>query len=151
MLIAFVIGIVLNLLKVNTYVPEVSTFSSHFSGMVTPLSMTILGMKMAEIKITSLFKSWRMYYVCVLKLILFPTVIVALLLAVDTVFSSNIIDNSVILGFFIAFAMPTAGLASTFADGFGGDTENAVSMTLGTTVLSILTIPVLYWILSYLL
>ena len=150
-LIAFVIGIVLNLLKVNTYVPEVSTFSSHFSGMVTPLSMTILGMKMAESKFASLFKSWRMYYVCALKLILFPTTIVGLLLAVDKIFSVNIIDNSVILGFFIAFAMPTAGLASTFADGFGGDTENAVSMTLGTTVLSTLTIPLLYWILSYLL
>ncbi len=150
-LIAFIIGIVLNLLKVNTYIPEVSTFSSHFSGLVTPLSMTILGMKMAEIKFTSLFKSWRMYYVCALKLILFPTIIVGLLLAVDKIFSVNIIDNSVILGFFIAFAMPTAGLASTFADGFGGDTENAVSMTLGTTLLSILTIPILYWILSYLL
>ena len=106
---------------------------------------------MAEIKFISLFKSWRMYYVCALKLILFPTVIVGLLLAVDKIFGVNIIDNSVMLGFFIAFAMPTAGLASTFADGFGGDTENAVSMTLGTTVLSTLTIPVLYGVLSYLL
>ncbi len=149
-LIAFVIGIILNLLKVNTYVPEISTFSSHFSGLVTPLSMTILGMKMAEIKFVSLFKSWRMYYVCALKLILFPCVIVALLLVAKR-FGASMFDANVILGFFIAFAMPTAGLASTFADGFGGDTENAVSMTLGTTVLSILTIPVLYWILSYLL
>ena len=150
-LIAFIIGIVLNLLKFNTYIPEVSTFSSHFSGLVTPLSMTILGMKMAEIKFTLLFKSWRMYYVCALKLILFPTIIVGLLLAVDKISSANTIDKHVILGFFIAFAMPTAGLASTFADGFGGDTENAVSMTLGTTLLSIFTIPILYWILSYLL
>lgn len=149
-LIAFVIGIILNLLKVNTYVPEISTFSSHFSGLVTPLSMTILGMKMAEIKFVSLFKSWRMYYVCALKLILFPCVIVALLLVAKR-FGASMFDANVTLGFFIAFAMPTAGLASTFADGFGGDTENAVSMTLGTTVLSILTIPVLYWILSYLL
>ena len=150
-MIAFVIGIILNLLKVNTYIPEISTFSSHFSGLVTPLSMTILGMKMAEIKVVSLFKSWRMYYVCALKLMLFPCVIVALLLAVKQIFNVGMFDANVILGFFIAFAMPTAGLASTFADGFGGDTENAVSMTLGTTVLSILTIPVLYWILSYLL
>lgn len=150
-LIAFVIGIILNLLKVNTYIPEISTFSSHFSGLVTPLSMTILGMKMAEIKVVSLFKSWRMYYVCALKLMLFPCVIVALLLAVKQIFNVGMFDANVILGFFIAFAMPTAGLASTFADGFGGDTENAVSMTLGTTVLSILTIPVLYWVLSYLL
>jgi predicted permease len=150
-LIAFIVGIVLNLLKVNTYIPEVSTFSAHFSGLVTPLSMTILGMKMAEIKFVSLFQSWRMYYVCAMKLILFPCVIVALLLAIKPIFRDSIMNNSVVLGFFIAFAMPTAGLASTFADSFGGDTENAVSMTLGTTVLSILTIPVLYWALSYLL
>lgn len=150
-LIAFVIGIIFNLLKVNTYVPEMSTFSAHFSGLVTPLSMTILGIKMAETKLISLFKSWRMYYVCALKLILFPAVVVGLLLVVHKMFGLNIIDNSVILGFFVAFAMPTAGLASTFADGFDGDTENAVLMTLGTTVLSILTIPVLYWVLLCLL
>ena len=148
-LIAFIVGVVLNLMKVNTYIPEISTFSSHFSGLVTPLSMTILGMKMAEIKFVSLFKSPRMYYVCSMKLVAFPCIILALLLAAKHL-GAGIVDDSIILGFFIAFAMPTAGLASTFADGFGGDTENAVSMTLGTTVLSILTIPIIYWVLSYL-
>jgi predicted permease len=150
-LIAFIVGAVVNLLQVNTYVPEISTFSTHFSGLVTPLSMTILGMKMAEIKFSSLFQSWRMYYVSAVKLILFPCVAVALLLAVKHLCSIAILDNNVILGFFIAFAMPTAGLASTFADSFDGDTKNAVSMTLGTTLFSILTISVLYWTLSYLL
>ena len=56
---------------------------------------------------------------------------IGLPLTVDKIFSVNIFDNSVMLGFFIAFAMPTAGLASTLADEFGGDTENAVSVTLG--------------------
>ena len=148
-LIAFIVGVVLNLMKVNTYIPEISTFSAHFSGLVTPLSMTILGMKMAEIKFVSLFKSPRMYYVCSMKLVAFPCIILALLLAAKHL-GAGIVDDSIILGFFIAFAMPTAGLASTFADGFGGDTENAVSMTLGTTVLSIFTIPIIYWVLSYL-
>ena len=150
-LIAFIVGAIVNLLQVNTYVPEVSTFSTHFSGLVTPLSMTILGMKMAEIKFSSLFQSRRMYYVSAVKLILFPCVIVALLIAAKKICNITILDNNVILGFFIAFAMPTAGLASTFADGFDGDTKNAVSMTLGTTLFSILTISVLYWTLSYLL
>ena len=148
-LIAFIVGVVLNLMKVNTYIPEISTFSAHFSGLVTPLSMTILGMKMAEIRFVSLFKSPRMYYVCSMKLVAFPCIILALLLAAKHL-GAGIVDDSIILGFFIAFAMPTAGLASTFADGFGGDTENAVSMTLGTTVLSIFTIPIIYWVLSYL-
>ena len=149
-LIAFVIGVILNLTNVATYVPEVLTFSNHFSGLVTPMSMTILGMKLAEVKFTSLFKSWRMYYVCAMKLIIFPSIIVALIFTLKQLGVSGM-DNNAILGFFIAFAMPTGGLASTFADGFKGDTENAVIMTLGTTVLSIVSIPVLYWAMSYLL
>ena len=59
--------------------------------------------------------------------------------------------EGIILGVFVAFAMPTAGLSATFADEFGGDTENAVVFTLGTTVLSVLTIPTLYWLLNLLL
>lgn len=56
--------------------------------------------------------------------------------------------KSVILGVFVAFAMPTAGLSATFADEYGGDSENAVVFTLGTTVLSVITIPALYWLVN---
>ena len=150
-LIAFVIGIILNLLKVKDYVPEISTFSTHFSNIVTPISMTILGMKMGGVQVLSLFKSWKTYYVSALKLVAFPVVIVAILFAFKAIFTNGLVDADMIIGVFIAFAMPTAGLASTFADGFNGDTENAVAFTLGTTILSILTIPVLYWLLCVLL
>ena len=150
-LIAFVIGIILNLLKVKDYVPEISTFSTHFSNIVTPISMTILGMKMGGVQVLSLFKSWKTYYVSALKLVAFPVLIVAILFAFKAIFTNGLVDADMIIGVFIAFAMPTAGLASTFADGFNGDTENAVAFTLGSTILSILTIPVLYWLLCVLL
>ena len=147
-LIAFVVGIVLNLLNVKSYVPEIVTYSDYFSGIVTPISMTILGMKLASIKFSSLFTSARTYYVSALKLIIFPTIIVLIMFAFKA-FMSGLIDNDVILGFFIAFSMPTAGLASTFADTFQGDTESAVTLTLGTTILSILTIPALFGLLNF--
>ncbi len=145
-LIAFVVGIVLNLVRITDYIPEVITFSDHFKGIVTPISMTILGMKLGAIQIRSLFTSRKIYYVSLLRLVLSPAVIVALLLLARPLFPS-LMNSDFILGFFIAFAMPTAGLASTFADTFNGDTENAVRMTLGTTILSVLTIPALYWLL----
>ena len=144
-LIAFVVGVILNLLNVKAYVPEISTFSTHFSNVVTPLSMTILGMKMGGVNFLDLFKSWKTYYVAALKLIIFPVIIVGILFAARALFSNGVIGADIILGVFIAFAMPTAGLASTFSDQFDGDTQNAVSFTLGTTVLSIVTIPILYW------
>lgn len=142
-LIAFVVGIIANLLNVKGCVPEVATYSTHFSNLVTPISMTILGMKMGGIKFLELFKSWKTYYVSALKLVAFPIIIVSIVFALNQI--TELIAADMVLGVLIAFAMPTAGLASTFSDNFGGDTENAVAFTLGTTVLSIITIPLLYW------
>lgn len=146
-LIAFAIGLILNLTNIKSYIPEVVSYSDHFSGIVTPVSMTILGMKLAAVKLPTLFTSTKVYYVSVLKLIICPTVIVSLLFAARML-AGNIINSDVITGFFVAFAMPTAGLASTFADTYGGDTDSAVRFTLGTTIFSILTIPALFGILS---
>lgn len=146
-LIAFVIGIFLNLLNIQKYIPEITTYSTHFSGIVTPISMTILGMKMGDIKLLSLFNNWKTYYVSLLKLIVFPIAIVGILLGIDVIFPNKIIDSGFIMGVFISFAVPTAGLASTFSDQFDGDTEGAVAFTLGTTMLSVITIPILYWLL----
>ena len=145
-LIAFIIGIILNLVKIKQYVPEVATFSTHFSNIVTPISMTILGMKMGGVKILELFKSWKTYYVSAIKLIILPTIAMAFLFALRAIFQGGVVDSSMILGAFIAFATPTAGLASTFSDNFNGDTEGAVAYTLGSTLLSVITIPVLYWL-----
>lgn len=149
-LIAFIVGIIFNLLNVKQYVPEIATYSTHFSNIVTPISMTILGMKMGGVKFLSLFRSWKTYYVSALKLVAFPVAIVAVLFAFKAIFTNGLVNSDMIIGVFIAFAMPTAGLASTFSDRFDGDTENAVAFTLGTTILSILTIPVLYWVLCLL-
>ncbi len=146
-LVAFVLGCVCNLLGVAKAVPEVKTFSGHFSNIVTPISMTIIGMKLGAISFKTLFSSGKLYYVSLLKLVVFPMAITAALFAVKLI-PINVDWQSIILGMFVAFSMPTAGLAATFADEFGGDTENAVIFTLGTTVLSVITIPTLYYLVN---
>ena len=147
-LIAFFIGLLLNVLGVKTYVPEISTYAGYLGGLVTPLSMIILGMKLGGVNILKVFTSWKTYYVAALKLIVVPAIIVAVAFMFRNAF---VFGDDLILGVFIAFALPTAALATTFADSFGGDEKNAVSFTLGTTILSIATIPFLYWLLLALL
>ncbi|MBQ8876097.1 MAG: AEC family transporter [Clostridia bacterium] len=149
-LIAFAIGIVLNLCDVQKYIPEVATYSGHFRNLVTPISMTILGMKMAGVKMLSLFTSWKTYYVSALKLVVFPVLIVGVLLATKAVFGGGLVSEDFILGAFVSFATPTAGLASTFSDTHNGDSRSAVAFTLGSTILSVATIPLLYWRLCFL-
>ena len=150
-LIAFILGIACNVLNVNSYVPEVSVFSTHFSNIVTPISMTIMGIKLAESEILTLFKSVKTYYVSFLKLVAFPIVIVAVLFIGRASLGAHLFSADIILGAYIGFAMPTAGLAPTFADNFHGDTESSVAFTLGSTLLSVLTIPLLYWMICALL
>lgn len=145
-LLAFIAGVGLNLLQVDSVLPELQTYATHFSGIVTPLSMLVLGMKLAEVPMKRLLTSGRMYYVSGLRLVLYPVVAAGVMLLVNLVPVLNLgVDG--VLAFFLAYAMPVAGLASAFADQFGGDGENAVILTLGSTVLSVATIPVLYWVL----
>lgn len=145
-LIAFVIGVVLNLMGVPTLVPELQTYATYFSNIVTPISMVVLGMKLAGVQMSRLFNSWRMYYVSAFRLVVFPAVIAAILMLLRGIPVLSI-NSDMIIGFFVAVAMPTAGLASAFSDQYHGDTDNAVIFTLGTTILSVATIPVLYWVL----
>lgn len=143
-LIAFVAGLILNLVDIGAYIPEVVSYAGYFSGVVTPLSMTILGMKLGGIKLSSLFTSVKSYYVSALKLIVFPVIAMALFLLADLLFQ---VGDASIYAMFISFATPAATLSSAFADQHDGDIEGAATYTLGSTVLSVLTIPVLYWIL----
>ncbi len=149
-LIAFLLGVVCNLISATDHVPEIGKFSHEFSNIVTPISMTIIGMKMGGVRFLSLFKGWKPYYVSALKLVVFPVIIVGVLFLFRT-FASELATAEVILGAFISFATPTAGLTSAFADIYDGDTENAVAFTLGSTIFSVVTIPVLYWLLCVLL
>ncbi len=143
-LIAFILGIIVNLTGVTNYVPEVATYSNYFSNIVTPLSMVILGVKMAEVNVVSMFTKRALYYVSSIKLIAMPIVSVALAYLLTLAFK---LDVAIIMATFFAFAVPTAGLSSTFADNYDGDSEGSVILTLGSTILSVITIPIIYWVL----
>lgn len=140
--IAFIISIPLNLLNVKSYVPEIETYSGWLNNLVTPLAMTVLGMKMGGIKFSAIFSSKRMYVVSFAKLVLFPVVGIALTFLITLLLPSERVN--LVLCAFICFATPTAALASTFADQNGGDSQGAAIYTLGTTLLSVITIPLLY-------
>lgn len=141
--LAFIIGLAVNLSKVCNYVPEISLFANHLSGVVTPISMMIVGIKLAGVKFSKIFTSIKMYGVSFIKLIVQPVVIVGVLLLARLFID---VPTTLILGMFTALSMPTAGTATTFADSYGGDIDGAVIYTLGTTIVSSITISFLYFL-----
>jgi predicted permease len=142
-LFAFLLGLLCNLLKLPTVLPPISDFSSKLGNMVTPLSMTIIGIKLAAVPFRKIFSAPITYFSAAFKLLFSPVLAIAWILLLKLAFP--IINNAMVFAFFIAFCTPTAGLSSTFADQFDSDTETAVITTLGSTILSIATISLLYW------
>lgn len=144
-LISFVLGILLNFLNVEKHLPQVMTFSDHFKNIVTPISMTILGMKMGSIKFTSLFTSKKAYFISAIKLLVAPVIFVTAVCLADLAVG---VGSAMAYAVLISFGTPVAGLSSTFADAYDGDIEGASTYTLSSTMFSIATLPVLYWLLS---
>jgi predicted permease len=58
----------------------------------------------------------------------------------------QLFNADMVLAFFVAFAMPTAGTSSILSDEYDGDTEGAVAYILSSTLLCVITIPILYWL-----
>ncbi len=144
--IGFAVGVILNLTGVCKAVPEIIVYSDYLKNLVTPLAMLILGMKMGGIKLSSVFATKKLYLVSLAKLIVFPVVTIAIVYPLTILFSLDV--TLFVLAMFMSFAMPTAGLATAFADSYNGDVEGAAIYTFGCTILSTVTIPILYLLLT---
>lgn len=130
----------------NVGIPEqVMTPITYLGEMTLPLSMIILGIRLADMAPLSLFNNWRVYAASAIKLILSPLLSLGVLLLVDLVVP---LDRFVVIALFIIAAMPTASSALNFAEMYGGDRETAAASTLMSTLLCILTIPVLMLLLE---
>lgn len=142
-ILSFLLGVVFNLIGVPDFLPEATSYANYLKGIVTPLSMIILGIKMAGVDFKKLFANKTTYLVSAVKLLAVPVlgVILVWLLTLIQLFNADMV-----LAFFVAFAMPTAGTSSILSDEYDGDTEGAVAYILSSTLLSVATIPILYWL-----
>ncbi|MBE7087130.1 MAG: hypothetical protein E7369_02370 [Clostridiales bacterium] len=109
--------------------------------MVTPLSMIVIGVKLANVNLKSLIVDKWAYYNSFIKLIImsFVTMLCVAFLPIDTI---------VKYALFFCLSMPSATGTVLFAVRFGGDSMSAPIFVLQSTVLSILTIPLMFLIFS---
>ncbi len=142
---AFVFGTVINISGFLAYVSEIKLIANHLKGLVTPISMMIVGIKFAEVKPLEIFKSGNMYIVSFIKLLIQPIIIVAIMFIAKTFID---VPSAIILGVFMAFSMPSPGTTTSFADMYDGDIDGSVIYTLGSTILSVISIPILYYLIT---
>lgn len=104
------------------------------AGMNTPLAMLIAGVSIGSSNIIKMLKKKRIYYVCFLRLILIPLVV---MMALKLIPVDDVIRYTVLLG----AACPVGASATLFAISYHKDSIYASEIFGVSTVLSIVTIP----------
>ena len=114
---------------------------NFFSEMVTPCSMIVIGIRLANVNFRQLFMDKWAYLSSAFKLVVMSMVamLVVAFLPVATTIKYAI---------FFLLSMPSATNTAMFSVKFGGDSDFAAVAVLLSTVLSVLTIPLMYLVMS---
>lgn len=123
--------------NLDMFFEKLSSSLYSVANLVTPLSMFVIGMKLANVSPKRLFTEKWAYVLCLNKLVgvsLLTILIVAILP----------VSLEVKCAIFFLLSMPAATSTALFAVNFGGDGETASIMVLLSTVLSIITISLMF-------
>lgn len=121
----------------NFHLPEfIMQPIGFFADMNTPIAMLILGMRFANIKFKELISGWGVYLSSFIKLAITPIAVYLIMMP----FKISLTLRTVIV---IISAMPSANMVLMMAERFDGDSVAATKAVLHSTILSIITIPLI--------
>ncbi len=107
----------------------------------TPLSMLVIGSTLAETSIKSTFGNWKIYLFGIFKLLFIPGAVYLL--------GSLVIHDPLILGVLtVLTAMPCAAVTTMLCEETGQDSQTAAKYIFITTLMSVITIPLVAFVLS---
>ncbi len=104
----------------------------------TPLAMIVIGYYLAGAKLSPLFKTPIAYAAVAFRLVVFPLLLTAALWALGRVWT---LDRTMMLALVVGAAAPVAALTSMLSAKYHSDVDMSVGLVSGTTLLSILTMP----------
>jgi len=134
---SFLLALPLYIFSANRFIPELFTNSIDLLGkMTTPMCMFILGIRLATMDFKKLFLNPFIYLICVGKLFVFP--LFAYFLVYFLPFPDPFKFSLLILA-----GTPCASVILNLAEIHGSETEMSANCILLSTILSIITIPLL--------
>lgn len=140
-MISIFIGVVLFFTKIR--LPEIigNTLAS-VGTMIGPASMIVTGMLFAGMNLKQIFANKRVYFITFLRLIAVP-LIALVLIKLSNLASFSADGNKIMLIVFLAIITPSASTVTQMCQVYGNDSKYASAINVMTTLLSIITIPVM--------
>ena len=140
-MIAIFIGAVLFLLKIH--LPEIVDGTLHAVGStIGPVSMIVTGMLIAGMNLRDIFTNRRVYAVTFLRLLLVP-VLALIILKISGLVTWHPQGEKILLVIFLAVITPSASTITQMCQVYGGNSKYSSAINVMTTLLAIVTMPVM--------
>ena len=133
----------------NVVISSIMRFCKYFSDFNAPLTMLMMGIRLADMRLLSVFSDKKAYVVSILKLVIFPLLALGLMLLIKLM-PFVVIDNAMVVSLIVCVAMPSATMTISFAENFNGSKDTAVKTVLQTTLFCLITIPLIVTLMSLL-
>lgn len=140
--LSILVGAGLGLTGAARHVPKfVSSTISSCAACMGPLAMILTGFVIGGYDFGSLLKKKSVYVATALRLLIFPAVFIVVLRLLGA-------DNTVLVCALFAFATPLGLNTVVFPAAYGGDTSIGASMAMISHTFCVLTIPLMYALLT---
>ena len=136
--VSMVIGMTLGALNAKAWMPSlVMNFVSDLGGMYAPLSLLLTGYTIADYPLSEMFHLPKSYIFTALRLLVYPLAAVGLVKLVggDLLMATMAV---------IAFSGPSGMNVVVFPASYGRNCETGASIVMISSLLSIVTVPLLY-------
>lgn len=114
----------------------ISETLSMIGGVTTPLSMMLIGFILSEIHLKDIINGWRIYLLSLMRLIIMPSLVYLILSYFN--FDGYLLQIPVLIA-----AMPAAANTAIISSRYNGNYQLASKGIFITTLLSIITIPII--------
>ncbi|HWR24114.1 MAG TPA: AEC family transporter [Feifaniaceae bacterium] len=140
-IIGSAIGLIIFLFSVK--LPDILYMPVHYLGALnTPVPMMIVGYQLSKLDLSGMWKKASYYVASFVRLILIPFVTFAVLYLLG-------MRGDLLVSCILSASMPSAALTTMFAVRYKQDTEAASSIVAMTTLLSLITLPLIIGLVRY--
>lgn len=143
--IALILGMFLGITGLNNLIPGFVTSALGDAGAcMGPMAMILAGMVIGGYKASELLSDKKIYVTTFLRLIVLPAIFVSVLKLLGT-------DSEIVMLALVAFATPLGLNTIVYPAAYGSDTRTGASMAMISHLLSVITIPIMYYIFTVLI
>lgn len=135
-------GIIIYVTRLGGIIPEVVASSvDHLAGAVVPVSMILVGIRLAECDLKGIFLNPKLFLCIGLKLLVLPATFFLVLFGCAKlgIYYNEMVFSAAL----ICASAPSAAFTNSFAELYGGDGPEASKVVSISTLLSVLTMPLI--------